>query len=90
MEPDVLHLLDYEESDIMMVRKFNIELDLKYFDKEEIDPDPGLGVFQIVKGKFSIPFKFDRDIISIPWKEMTNEQISVEKICRDTNCISVR
>ena len=44
MEPDVLHLLDYEESDIMMVRKFNIELDLKYFDKEEIDPDPELGI----------------------------------------------
>ena len=48
----------------MIVGKSKIKLDLNYFDKEEIDPDPGLRIFQIVKGKFPIPFKFDTDIVN--------------------------
>ena len=63
-----------EEPDAMVVRKSEIEVDLEYFSKEEIDPDPGLGVFQIVDGRFSIPFKFDDDIVSIPFKDVTSEQ----------------
>ena len=66
---------DEEEPDAMIVRKSRIELDLEYFDKEQIESDPGLGVFQIMKGGFSIPFKFDRDIVSIPWKDMSSEQM---------------
>ena len=71
----ILLLGGEEEPDTMVVRKSEIEVDLEYFSKEEIDPDPGLGVFQIVDGRFSIPFKFDRDIVSIPWKDMSSEQL---------------
>ena len=60
---------------IMVVGKSRIKLDLEYFSKEEMDPDPGLGVFQIVDGGFSIPFKFDDDIVNIPFKDMNSEQL---------------
>ena len=69
----ILLLGGEEEPDTMVVRKSEIEVDLEYFSKEEIYPDPGLGVFQIVDGRFSIPFKFDDDIVSIPFKDMTSD-----------------
>ena len=38
-------------------------------------------MFQILNGGFSIPFKFDKDIVSIQLKEMTSEQ---KRYCVDS------